>query len=173
MKATSPGGTLKTMPECFIEVGEEETIFMDILPDISDSKSAHYANENSIARTAPFTIFGYGEVRTISWSCHFVVQKKGDPERYLRYIRLFQSACYPRNQQGSPPPLCKIKCGGLLSSDTLCVVLKNYSIKYDTNVPWDEKYYIPYKLDIDLQFEVVYNQSEIPISDDIASDLLL
>lgn len=169
MKATIPGGDLKAIEWCYINVGDV-TVEMDILPDISDSKAANYANENAIGRSAPFVIFSNGELRTISWTCHFVVKKEGDIDKYMRYIRAFQSACYPQSQTGYPPPICRLYCGQLLSSNELCAVLKNYTIKFDTSVPWEEDSMVPYKLDIDLQFDVVYNQSELPISDDIIGD---
>jgi len=172
MKATIPGGDLKVVSdnnECYIIVGDFP-IEMEILPDISDSKSVNYANENAIGRTAPFVIFANGELRNISWTCHFIVKKESDVEKYLSYIRALQSACYPENPVGHPPPICQLYCGSILSENQLCAVLKSYSIKFDTTVPWDENRLIPYKLDIDLQFDVVYNQSELPISSDILTD---
>lgn len=172
MKATNEGSELLLVAdECYIDI-EGLIIDMDILPDISDSKSVNYSNENAIGRSSPFSIFANGELRTISWTCHFVIQKEGDPEKYLEYIRAIQSACYPTTQTGHPPPLCRLICGKLLSgTEPVCCVLKNYSIKYDTNVPWHEETMIPYKMDIDLQFDVVYEQADIPISSDILSDL--
>jgi hypothetical protein len=170
-KATIPGGDLNDIPnECFIRV-EDFEIPMTILPDISDGKSANYTNENSLGRTAPFTVFANGELRTVSWTCHWVIKKSEDPNQYLEYIRALQSAVYPTNQVGHPPPLCKIKCGKLLSNEELCCVLKNYSIKFDTSVPWDEETLLPYKLDIDLQFDVVYDQSNLPIASTILGDI--
>ena len=40
--------------------------------------------------------------------------------------------------------------------------MKNYSIKFDTSVPWDEETLLPYKFDIDMTFDVIYNQSNLP-----------
>ena len=45
--------------------------------------------------------------------------------------------------------------------------MKSYNIKYDTSVPWDEDTMLPYKFDIDMQFEVIYDQSELPNSKNI------
>lgn len=170
MKATIPGGDLNSLPQCYIVV-DNYTIEMDILPDISDSKSTNYANENAIGRTAPFVIFSNGELRNVSWTCHFICKKEGDTQKYMKHIRALQSACYPTNESGHPPPICRLYCGTLLSTSELCAVLKSYSIKYDTNVPWEEDDLIPYKLDIDLQFDIVYNQSELPVSNDILTDI--
>jgi hypothetical protein len=188
-KATIKGGqysgTLNEIPDCSIKVGSaggdsggEQEIIMYTLPDISDSKSANYAPENGIGRSNPFTIFSYSELRTISWTCHFIVQTLRGPNsasEILRNIRVLQSAVYPRDSFGSPPPLCKLKCGDLLASnDTeVCAVLRSYSVKYDTSVPWfsgpptDANRLVPYKIDVDLQFDVVYNQTSLPTSSTI------
>lgn len=177
MKATNEGSELlqvgqKTSTGCYLDI-DNFKIDMDILPDISDSKSVNYSNENAIGRSSPFSIFANGELRTISWTCHFIVQKEGDPEKYLEYLRVIQSACYPTSQTGHPPPLCRLRCGAILTAEwnqDLCCVLKNYSIKYDPNVPWHQETMIPYKMDIDLQFDVVYEQADIPVSTDIIAD---
>lgn len=169
-RATILGGDLNEIDDCYIDI-ENRIIPMTILPDISDSKSANYTNENSLGRTTPFVVFANGELRTISWTCHWVIKKSDDPDLYLGYIRTLQSAVYPTDQVGHPPPLCKIKCGKILSSGELCCVLKSYSIKFDTSVPWDESILIPYKLDIDLQFDVIYDQSNLPIASTILGDI--
>jgi hypothetical protein len=193
-KATINGGqysgTLNRIPDCYIAVGGSPGILPDgtrvegglkyidmyILPDVSDSKSANYAPENGIGRSNPFTIFSYSELRTISWTCHFIVQTLKGPnsaDNILDNIRTLQSAVYPRDSFGSPPPLCKLKCGDLLASnDTeICAVLRSYSVKYDTSVPWFSSdsgtlpnRLVPYKIDVDLQFDVVYNQTSLPTS---------
>lgn len=171
VKATKPGGALNLVGDgaCYIVVGDT-FVYMDILPDISDSKSANYSHENAIGRSTPFIIFANGELRNVSWTCHFIVQKDGDIEKYMGYIRALQSACYPESSTGYPPPICRLYCGEILSTNELCAVLRSYTIKYDTSVPWDEDTLIPYKLDIDLQFDIVYNQSVLPISSDILTD---
>lgn len=160
-------------PECYIQIGENR-IFMDILPDISDGKSAEYATESGIARAHPFVVYRNSSIRTIGWTCHFIVQSSNDSkdtksaEKVIENIRRIQSACYPTSSDGNPPPICHLKCGKLLDNkDGVCAVLKSYSVKYDTSVPWDENSLVPYKVDIDLQFDVVYNQQELPISDKI------
>jgi hypothetical protein len=198
-KATINSGKLNVIPDCYIAVGGSSEpvqpvqpvqpqsarlegglkyIDMYILPDISDSKSANYAPENGIGRSNPFTIFSYSELRTISWTCHFIIQNlngENTADRILDNIRTLQSAVYPRDSFGSPPPLCKLKCGELLSSDEVCAVLRSYSVKYDTSVPWFTERpepdfpgsLVPYKIDVDLQFDVVYNQTSLPISSKI------
>ena len=71
MKATEAkvlqnlGGTLPNN-QCFIEVGGvtkaggiQGIVYMNTLPDISDSKSASYADESAIGRTMPFKTYQY------------------------------------------------------------------------------------------------------------------
>ena len=63
----------------------------------------------------------------------------------------------------APPPLCQLECGQLLSSQgPINAIMKNYSIKFDTSVPWDENTFLPYKFDIDMTFDVIYDQSNLP-----------
>jgi hypothetical protein len=177
-KATLKGGKLieinNQFPDCYVQIGTEK-IYMDILPDISDSKNVGYQTESGIGRASPFNIFKYSEIRSVGWTCHFIVQKNASDEdsksvsKILKNIRLIQSACYPEDRYGKPPPICHLKCGDLLDSDEgVCAVLKSYSLKFDTSVPWDESTLLPYKIDIDLQFDVVYDQANLPISSNIA-----
>jgi hypothetical protein len=167
MKATQAGGQLQNIDNCYIVVGVEK-IIMNILPDISDSKTANYSEESSIGRSNPFKTFNSSENRSISWTCHFVVTEKDDFDRILKHLRLLESAVYPTEGSGGvpylPPPVCKLKCGEILGNLELCVVMKQYSVKFDPSVPWHPIYMLPYKLDVDLTFEVVYNQNNLPNS---------
>ena len=156
----------------------EETIDMNILPDISDSKSASYSDESAIGRTMPFKSYQNSDNRTISWTAHFMACKDSDKEKIEQYLRVIEACVYPLSEHTggapyAPPPICKLRCGALLSSmdaDDLCAVMKSYSIKFDTSVPWDENDYMPYKLDVDMQFEVVYDQSNLPGAEQIMQD---
>jgi len=182
MKATLPSGALVPLDNCYIKIPifDNITIPMNILPDISDSKGASYPDESAIGRSMPFKQFQNSDNRAISWTCHFMVCQKGDQETILRYLKIFEACVYPLTSDQytggapyAPPPICKLRCGALLSAveaDDLCVVMKNYSVKFDTSVPWDEETYVPYKLDVDLQFEVVYNQANLPGAEKIMSD---
>jgi len=179
MYATLPDGTLTPLYDCWINIPELNIkITMNILPDISDSKSASYPDENAIGRSMPFKSFQNSENRAISWTVHFVVCKAGDQKTIIESLRAFEACTYPMTQTTggapyAPPPICQLRCGSLLSdlkSSPLCAVLKSYSVKFDTSVPWDEIGYIPYKLDVDLQFEVVYNQSDLPGAEQIMVD---
>lgn len=175
MKATDEHGSLVDIEDCYISIPELDSkdrkakITMRILPDISDSKGANYSDESGIGRSFPIKNYSYSENRTISWNIHLMVCKEGDQEDILRQIKLLEACVYPSNskQPYSPPPICRIKCGRLLAEDELCCVLKSYSIKFPTEVVWDDIGYVPYKLDIDLSFEVVYDSKKLPYAEDI------
>ena len=182
MKATFAGGQLRKIDNCYIEILGTR-IISRIIPDISDTKSATYTSEAGMGRSMPFKNYTNSDDRVIGWTAHYVVAQKEDIEFFLKEIKLIQSAVYPRmlvketaivgtTAPFAPPPICKLSCGALLQrgkpvgikGETAFVhaVMKSYSIKYDTSVPWDEKYLLPYKFDIDMNFEVVYDQSELP-----------
>jgi hypothetical protein len=164
MKATLSNGELKKIDECYIKINNKP-IYMRMLPDISDSKSATYTDETGMGRSMPFKSYANSDNRTINWTVHYVVTKKEDVDEFIKEIRYFQSAVYPRESFSpyAPPWICSLRCGKLLKNqDLIFAVLKNYSIKYDTSVPWDEDTLLPYKFDIDLQFDVVHDQSKLP-----------
>lgn len=179
MKATFSGGQLRDIQNCYIEILGKK-IISRIIPDISDSKQATYTSEAGMGRSMPFKNYTNSDDRTIGWTAHYVVAQKRDIKDFLKEIKLIQSALYPRMQVASnvapfmPPPICILSCGALLQKGKpelagnrkqtafVYAVMKSYSIKYDTSVPWDEEFLLPYKFDIDMSFEVVYDQSELP-----------
>jgi hypothetical protein len=180
-KATKSTGELAPLEDCYIDIPQlsisvlgnptklPAKIVMTNLPEISDTKSASYVDESTIGRSSPFKGYSHSENRTISWTCHFIVCKESDKEMILNYIRLLEACTYPLTNADStggapfaPPPICHLKCGRILGENYLCAVLKSYQLKFDTTVPWDDFSYLPYKIDVDLQFDVVYNQSELP-----------
>jgi hypothetical protein len=101
--------------------------------------------------------------------------KRGDEDTNLKILRAIQSAVYPRDGKGAmpyyPPPVCKIKCGKLLSKNYLCVVMKDYNVKFPTDVPWNQFSYVPHKMEISMSFEVAYPSSRLPGQEQIVSDL--
>lgn len=187
-KATIDGGNLIPIEDCYIiipsigpiqarEIQPRSTkITMNILPDISDRKSVNYADESGIGRSMPFKSFQSSENRSISWTIHWIVCKETDSNQILSWLRLIEACTYPvqrSNLPYTPPPICQIRCGNLLSSDSagpIYAILKDYSVKFDTSVPWDEKNLLPSKLDVDLNFDVVYNMDNLPFADKILRD---
>jgi len=74
---------------------------------------------------------------------------------------------YPQDQTSSgapfePPPVCRLRCGSLLSSGEICAILRSYSVRFPTDVPWDENTYLPYKFDVDTSWEAVYSSDDLP-----------
>ena len=172
MKATLPNGSLREITDCYIDVPElSQKIIMKILPDISDTKSATYSDEPAIGRSFPIKNYSQSDNRSISWTVHMMVCKEGDQEDMISAMKLLEACVYPTQTESpyAPPPICQIRCGRLLTDDDqpLCCILKSYSIKFPTDVAWDENGYVPYKFDIDLTFEAVYDSKSLPYAEDI------
>ena len=186
MKATNNQGKLVPMKDCYLQsdlaangklYGSNNSIqlFFDNIPDISDKKGAKYNDETGIGRTAPIKAYAYSENRAISVECHFFVQEKTDgfnsqsARAILRTLRWLEAHVYPRQASApyAPPPIMQIKCMKNLSETPLCVVLLDYTVKFDSQVPWDEETGIPYKVDVSLSFEVVYESANLPYAEEI------
>jgi len=168
-KSTLPGGALVDISDCYIKIpvgAGEMTFTLNNLPDISDSKSAAYNDEPVIGRASPIKTYSHSENRVISMQIHLFVTHPEDVNDNLFMLRALESAVYPRDKFGSapfiPPPICKIKCGHLLALTELCVILKSYSVKFPTNVAWDEVKFTPYNFDVDTSWEVVYKNIDLP-----------
>lgn len=166
MKSTTQG-KLNDLRRCTIDIPGADTIILNNLPDISDTKQAVYNTENIMGRSFPLYTYSHSADRVISMQLHFFVVNPGDEDINLGYLRSIQSAVYPREDVTAPykpPPICKICCGDLLSSEctTVCVILQSYSVKFPTDVPWHEKNYCPYRFDVDTTWWVVYDSANLP-----------
>ena len=172
MKATL-NGDLRPLDDCQIVLPDGHQIFMRILPEITDSKSASYNDEPIIGRSFPLKTQSHSENRTISWTIHFMVVKDGDQDRNMQDLRALESLVYPDDSGAggapyAPPGICTLRCGKILTTgEPLCAVLKSYSVKFPSDVVWDDNGYIPHKFDVDLSFDVVYTSSQLPGADDI------
>ena len=170
MKATV-NGKLRNIPNCYIKIQGKE-IPMNILPDISDGKSAVYNDEPVIGRSFPMKTYSHSDNRSINCTAYFMSTSEDDIENNLMYLRLIESAVYPRDkdfQPYAPPPVCALKCGSLLDPvmgkikpQDMCAVLKSYSVKFPTDVAWHEETNLPYKFSVDMQFDIVYESSSLP-----------
>ena len=151
---------------------DAELIELNNVPDISDSKSAVYNNEAIIGRSFPLYTYSHSGDRTINIQMHFYIVNPGDGARNLRYLRTIASATYPREGMAigtatlpyRPPPICRIKCGDLLATqgEHICAVLQSYSVKFPTEVTWDEFTYCPHKFDVDTTWLTVYSSENLP-----------
>lgn len=153
--------------------GEFKVVFK-VLPEISDSKTASYNDEQVIGRASPLKTYAQSDNRAISLQMHMVVSTADDVNYNLAALRAIQSAVYPRKGHNGapfvPPPICRLKCGMLLSEgQELCVILKSYSVKFPTEIAWDEQTFVPYKFDIDTSWDVVYKSNDLPGQDRIFS----
>jgi hypothetical protein len=165
-KATMLGGDLIDILDCYINIGGNGPMYQYILPEISDTKSASYPEEPLMGRATPLKNYSYSETRNISWTMHFMILKDGDADDNLTALRTIESAVYPLDNVGTapyaPPYICQIQCGKLLGDKPLCAIMKSYSVKFPTDVAWDETTLVPYKFDVDMTFEVVYDSTDLP-----------
>lgn len=192
-KATRPGGPLIRIEDCYLIIpnknatgsgeegnnnswlimgGGEAKMYFRVLPDITDSKSASYNDEVVIGRSSPLKTYSQSDNRNISMVIHIVITEPSDIQLSLKALRIIQSAVYPRDGDNGapfiPPPVCRLKCGKLFSeTGEVCVVLKQYSVKFPTEVSWDESTYVPFKFDIDTNWDVVYKSADLPGSERI------
>lgn len=172
-KATTTSGQLIDLYKCYIYVPGGDLIFLNIIPDITDSKGAAYNDEAIIGRSTPLKTYSHSENRVISMDIHFAVIEEGDIEKNIKNLRLLKSACYPRDEGSggapyTPPPICQISCGRILSDNNLCVILKNITMKVPRDVAWDEVTYLPYYFTLSTQWDVVYKSSNLPNQERIA-----
>ncbi len=149
--------------------GGNGTVYLNNLPEISDSKNASYNEDPLPGRSSPLMTYSSSGVRLISMKLHFVATQQSDVRQNAIYLRMLQSATYPRegtsvsglNGVASatpylPPPVCEITCGQLLAEGPLYAVLESYSVSFDPQVAWDPITYFPYKFDVDTSWKVVY-----------------
>lgn len=169
MRATDQGsGRLVPIKDCYIKIPNYGTIQLNVLPEISDSKSATYNNDPVIGRSAPLKTFSHSDNRVITMSLHFHTLEDTDSIINLNHIRALQSALYTREASSGapfiPPPVCAIRCGKLFGEGDLCAVLTNCSVRYGSDVPWDATYetLLPYRVDVDTTWEAVYISSQLP-----------
>lgn len=171
MKSTIPGGDIKEIENCYIDIPGFGQKKMYVLPEISDGKGAAYTSEAIIGRSQPLRTFSHSEDRAISMTVHLFVRKQTDIMDNINFLRALQSCVYPRDGSGgapfAPPAVCSIKCGLLLADNEICVILKNYSVDFPTDVAWDQETLVPYKFDIKLSWELAYSSDDLPGQDRI------
>lgn len=179
IKATTVGGDLQPLGNCTLTVaGMNFDLY--ILPDFSESKAAEYNDEVIIGRATPIKTYSHSANRSISATFVLLVRKTADIQANLKFLRAIQAGVYPRLPAAGapyvPPRLCKLQCGELFkdvgsggggSKPYVCCALKDYSIKYPTDVPWDEATKLPYRLEVSCNFDVVYKSEDLPGQENI------
>ena len=196
-RATEFNGRLAILRHCKIFT-PKGPICLRVLPELTDSKTASYANEPVIGRTTPVITYSYSEPRTINSELTFIIATCEDIGDNLRYKRIIESLVYPGDESANapytPPPVSRFVCGQLFSrekdpcdeddkpEDGVCVILKSYSIRYPTEVAWDTNEidiedtmdmtppasYLPYRFTISCSWEVVYACAKLPTCKKIA-----
>ena len=170
--ATNAKGALQVLAKCYISTVWGQ-INLKVLPEITDSKGANYSSETIQGRSNPLVNYSHSEPNNINTELTFIVTECQDIRDNIKYIAWIKSLVYPFGPSGgapyAPPPISKFVCGRLFGEKGLCVVLKNYSIRYPTDVPWDLETYLPYKVTISCQWEVVYSCKMLPTATKIAT----
>lgn len=173
-KATAPSGLLREIDKCYLEIPSYGRININNLPDVSDSKSVVYNSEGIIGRSSPLHTYSYSDSRTISIQFHFHVMQRDDITKNLSSMRAIQSCAYPREGDSpspfKPPQICRLRVGNLLAHEQeLCVTLQQYSVKWPSDVVWDEETLCPYHFDVDTSWMVVYTSADLPYASRIIS----
>ena len=172
MPKATEGKTLSLLKDCYIEIPGFKVEF-NIIPKLSDSKSASYNSEQLPGRANPLDVYSSSDSRTIETTIKLVVLEDSDIDRNLSIIRALQSCVYPRegdnNSPYVPPPVCKLKFGRLFGEDSLCVVLMNYNLDIPEDVSYDPDTFFPYRCEISCSWKVVYTNSDLPGQDRILS----
>lgn len=183
--ATTTYGALNDISDCMIMIPGASAITFNVLPEISDTKSAHYNDEPVIGRSFPIKTFANGDNRSINMKIHLITLKQEDILKNMTTLRAIQSLAYPQSAGGGspykPPPIAQLKCGDLFTvanGGFVCVVLKSYSVSFPTDVVWDSGSggiagtMLPLKFDIDCQWDVVFSPTTLPGSEFIMGDIL-
>ncbi len=128
-----------------------------ILPEITDTKRATYADTTIIGRSFPIKTYSHSDNRVLSMRLHFMSVEGSDLLDNMFDLRAIQSATYPRTGQPyRPPPVCVIECGRMLGDRPLCVILESYSVQIPNNVVWDRSTLIPIYFSVSTTWHVVY-----------------
>ena len=71
------------LPGCKINI-QGQDIFLRVLPEITDTKSASWNDEPIMGRAFPMKTYSHSENRAITMVCHFVVIEEKDIEDNIR-----------------------------------------------------------------------------------------
>lgn len=156
-----------------------ETITLKALPEVSDNKSAEYSDEPIIGRSFPVKMYTSSGNRQIGMKAPFFVARQADIADNWKSLRLLQSAVYPEDETQEspayiPPPICQIRLGFLFTAQNdgwISAILRSCNVSYPTDVVWDYATYLPYRFDLDLQWDIVFSNSSLPGQSKIIRDV--
>jgi hypothetical protein len=163
---------MKPIEDCFImALGKKVT--MHVLPEIGDGGGATYSDETAMGRSAPIKTFANSDNRSISWDITFITTDNATMRQNIQDMFFIESLRLPiARREGiftTPPPIATLKCGRLLTADgsNVCAILKSYSVKFDTSVPWNtegnpQNSYWPSKVILSTQWEAIDACANLP-----------
>lgn len=170
MKATSAGGSLLTIEDCYIEIpiGDVvKTIYLNNLPEITIAKTSQFNDEVVQGRATPIKTYSHSDNKVITMQLHLISNSANEMRNNIENLRALESALYPRSGLGMnlayrPPPVCFIKCGEIFGKSGICVLLTSFSARMPTDLVWDRTTLLPRKVDVDLQWHAVYKPNNLP-----------
>lgn len=180
MKATDAKGVLQQITGCSISIptaNGQYLLIPRILPEITDSKSASYTDEIVIGRSTPIKTYSHSDNRVFSIKWKFLLVDDVTKNEAINGLKAIQSCVYPYNSTAKsapygPPAICTLTFGRLFATGntkSACAILKRYSVSYPTDVAWDgddnaqaPATFLPYKFDVDMEWEVVYASVNLP-----------
>lgn len=179
--ATDNVGKLDKLKKCSVTIptGEGNLLVLQpyVLPEMSESKSASYADEAVMGRSFPIKTFSHSENRTINMKWKVIIMDDASLQEAVTALNAFRSCVYPldgtRSAPYYPPVICTLDCGILTAtgiSAGVCCVLRSYAVAFPTDIAWDEDFLMPYRFDIDLVWDVVYAAEDLPGRDKILED---
>lgn len=168
-RATNKLGKLSRIEDCYIRASDF-IIHMNNLPDITDSKDASYAEESGMGRSTPFKTFNSGGSRKIGWKIKMISYDQESILENLDNLRKLESCVYPRPDPANaipyiPPRILSLKCGSLIANTEVTAILMSYSVTFPSDQVWnttEQGKYLPAKIDVDLNFEIVYDSRYLP-----------
>lgn len=157
-----------------------DKIFFEVLPEITENKAATYNDEMILGRSSPVKTFAHSDNRVITMTMNFVATHNSDFIRYRQYLFAIAGATHPRYRDGyAPPPICKIKVGGILGSypGGVDAVLRNYDFNTDNTAFWWDRratdnadrnaQYVSMRFSINTNWDVVYSYETLPSYSDV------
>lgn len=149
--------------DCFLRVaGGGGTIYFQMMPEITDSKSVNWNMVDVVGRSHPLLGYTSSSCRTFSFSLEFFAHASQRDNRPISQIKqeidLLMSLTYPDYGSGSvlPPKKCILKLGNMV---VFPVVAQDISVTYHTL--WDKASGLPIHASVSCTFIEAHNN---PIS---------
>ena len=166
--ATDTNGSWVVIREITITVPGAGDVPIQVLPEISESKSAMVNDQNILGRSSPIKIYSGSSARTFSITLNYHILSEEDPVMIQKAVRALSAAVHPEYQGTyKPVPVCQIKIPGMIEDGKggpAPVICKSYQITYDAQVWWyvTDELMMPSHISIATEWERVYSFQDLP-----------